>query len=62
MFANRQIRARRILATWLAPLAGVIAVAVAGLSAFGAGTAALYVTAFGATVLVCGLECLRRTG
>jgi hypothetical protein len=41
-------------------IAVVLAAVVTGLAVNGAGAAALYATAFGATVLICGLEYLRR--
>lgn len=48
------------LTGWLIILAAVLAATVIALAAAGAGIAALYVTAFGAVVLLCGLEKLRK--
>lgn len=52
---------KRFLAVWLACLAAAATGLVASFAAGGLGVAALYVTAFGATLVICGLEILRRT-
>ena len=51
---------KQYLAAWLGLIAAGCATAVIILNASGLGVAALYVTVFGATVLLCGLEYLRR--
>jgi hypothetical protein len=51
---------RQLLIIWLAVSTAAIAVAVLGFSLAGAGVAALYATAFGATALICLLGMLRR--